>query len=136
MHAHEYKRENYACGANYASLNFNDILIKNLKFNNFKRVNLNDRQTGLEEKHYLTIPKKKRMIPVPCNVNNTIVFDATATDAIVILKSAILDQLKKQYNDYFYDFHQYRVFKKLQTAFIADAKIHKQNLPLKSLNYR
>ena len=42
-----------------------------------------------------------------------------------------LDQLFKQQNQRFYNFTQYRVLTKLQTAFVAGAKVkvHKQNLP-------
>ena len=52
------------------------------------------------------------------------------------IKSAILDQLEKQQNDKFYDFDQHRIPSKLQNAFIAGTKVHKQNLPPKPISYQ
>ena len=51
------------------------------------------------------------------------------------IEPAILDQLEKQQNDRFYDFDQYRIHSNLQTAFIADTKVYRQNLPSESLRY-
>ena len=51
------------------------------------------------------------------------------------IESAILDQLKKQQNNRFYDFNQHQIPSKLQTAFIAGIKVHKINLPSKPSNY-
>lgn len=49
------------------------------------------------------------------------------------IEPAILDQLEKQQNNRLYDFNQYQIFLKLQTALMARIKGHKQNLPSKLL---
>lgn len=138
MHARKRAREDHACGADHVPPNFNDTSIENPESNDSEGVNSNNCQTGLEERHQLTISKREEMTPVLCNVGNTMIFDAAAADAAdaaAVLKPAILDQLEKQHSDCFYDFHQHQVFAKLQTAFIASARIHKRNLPPEPLNY-
>lgn len=53
-----------------------------------------------------------------------------------IIESTILNELKKQQNNKFYNFKQYHISSKLNTVFIANLKIYKQNLPPKPANFR
>ena len=52
------------------------------------------------------------------------------------IEPAILDQLEKQRNDRFYDFDQYQILSKLQTAFITGIKVNRQNLPSEPISYQ
>ena len=61
------------------------------------------------------------------------VFDESTSSPSI--EPAILDQLEKQQNDRFYDFDQHRIPSKLQTAFIAGTKVHRQNLPPEPISY-
>ena len=52
------------------------------------------------------------------------------------IEPGILDELEKHQNNRFYDFNQHRIPSKLQTAFVAGVKVHRQNLPPEPANYR
>ena len=49
------------------------------------------------------------------------------------LEPAIMIQLKKQQNNRFYNYSQYWIFSKLQTAFVT--RTYRQNLPPEPINY-
>lgn len=52
------------------------------------------------------------------------------------ISPAILDELENQQSQRFFDFRQFRVPSKIQTAFTAGVKIHRRNLPPKPVNYQ
>ena len=52
------------------------------------------------------------------------------------ISPAILDELENQQSQRFFDFRQFRVPSKIQTAFTAGVKIHRRNLPPEPVNYR
>lgn len=52
------------------------------------------------------------------------------------IEPAILDELKRQQNERFFDFEQRRTRSKLNSAFIAGARIHKRELPQAPRSYR
>lgn len=107
----KYARENNAHGADYILFKFNNTLIKNAKLYNFKRVNCD--HINMKKRYYFF----------------------KYTTATNVIELAILNQFKKQQTNCFYDFHQYRVFTRLQIVFVVGIKIHKQNLLSELVNY-
>ena len=52
------------------------------------------------------------------------------------IEPAVLDELERQQNQRFFDFRQFRVPSKVQTAFASGVKVYKRNLPSVPINYR
>ena len=52
------------------------------------------------------------------------------------IEPAVLDELERQQNQRFFDFRQFRVPSKVQTAFASGVKVYKRNLPPVPINYR
>ena len=61
---------------------------------------------------------------------------ATSQDGTHIIEPAILNELCSQQKYRFFDFRQWRVPFKLQTAFVASAKTYRQDFPPEPANYR
>lgn len=61
------------------------------------------------------------------------VFDKNILSSTI--EPPILNQLKKQQNNCFYDFNQYQISSKLQTTFMTGIKIHQRKLWLEPSNY-
>lgn len=51
------------------------------------------------------------------------------------IPSVVLDKLKSQQNQRFFNFRQFKVLSKIHIAFIIEVKIHKKNLLPKPVNY-